>query len=279
MIMGISIDTFLHFSPGQIPHIRIKFNTQSPYEHPLEVYKNSPEEVNTVWLLWQGSKRRYYTRVGIIAINLIPLSGDTWLLTTIKEITKILDVKEDVGYEARELPEYSSLYGRLILKFHKTSMQGVLKYETVRNDLVVHELLPDTFDGDDFPGYDKVRLTYDQLNRIIVNKKRDWIAALENQKAVYLITDTNNGKLYVGSATSSCGMLLSRWSAYASNGHGGNVELVNLIEREGFEYVKRHFTYSILENYNAKVDDHVILTRESWWKETLKTRQFGYNKN
>ena len=178
------------------------------------------QEVNTVWLLWQGSKRRYYTRVGIIAINLIPLSGDTWLLTTIKEITKILDVKEDVGYEARELPEYSSLYGRLILKFHKTSMQGVLKYETVRNDLVVHELLPDPFDGDDFPGYDKVRLTYDQLNRIIVNKKCDWIAALENQKAVYLITDTNNGKLYVGSATSSCGMLLSRWSAYASNGHG-----------------------------------------------------------
>ena len=37
MIMGISIDTFLHFSPEQIPHIRIKFNTQSPYEHPLEV--------------------------------------------------------------------------------------------------------------------------------------------------------------------------------------------------------------------------------------------------
>lgn len=154
-----------------------------------------------------------------------------------------------------------------------------MKYETVREKLIVHELLPDTFEGDDFPGYDSVRLTYDQLNRIIINKKRDWVAALENQKAVYLITDTHNGKLYVGSATSAYGMLLARWSAYANNGHGGNVELIKIVEQEGFDYVKRYFTYSILENYNAKVDDHVIRARESWWKETLKTRQFGYNDN
>ena len=33
------------------------------------------------------------------------------------------------------------------------------------------------------------------------------------------------------------------------------------------------------ENYNAKVDDHIILERESWWKETLQTRIFGYNSN
>ena len=34
-----------------------------------------------------------------------------------------------------------------------------------------------------------------------------------------------------------------------------------------------------LENYNAKVDDGVILERESWWKEILQTREFGYNDN
>ena len=36
---------------------------------------------------------------------------------------------------------------------------------------------------------------------------------------------------------------------------------------------------SILENYNAKVDDHIILARESWWKETLQSRTWGYNSN
>lgn len=40
-----------------------------------------------------------------------------------------------------------------------------------------------------------------------------------------------------------------------------------------------NFQYSILENYNAKVDDNLILERESWLKETLQTRSFGYNSN
>ena len=109
--------------------------------------------------------------------------------------------------------------------------------------------------------------------------KRDWIAALENQKAVYLITDRSNGKLYVGSATSNKGMLLQRWKSYIANGHGGNKELVELVKKEGIDYIKKHFQYSILENYNSKVDDHEILERESWWKETLQTRNFGYNRN
>ena len=36
---------------------------------------------------------------------------------------------------------------------------------------------------------------------------------------------------------------------------------------------------SVLENYNARMDDNYILGREKWWKDTLCTRQFGYNKN
>ena len=47
----------------------------------------------------------------------------------------------------------------------------------------------------------------------------------------------------------------------------------------GFDYVKKYFQYSILENYNARTDDHTILARESWWKLTLGTRAFGLNSN
>ena len=36
---------------------------------------------------------------------------------------------------------------------------------------------------------------------------------------------------------------------------------------------------TILENYNAKTDDKVVLRRESWWKETLQSRKWGYNSN
>lgn len=96
---------------------------------------------------------------------------------------------------------------------------------------------------------------------------------------MYLITDISTGKLYVGSATAQYGMLLQRWSSYAANGHGGNVELEKLIREKGFVYVKENFQYSILENYNARMDDQYILKREAWWKETLKSREFGYNAN
>ena len=81
------------------------------------------------------------------------------------------------------------------------------------------------------------------------------MAALQNQKAVYLITDRSNGKLYVGSATSDSGMLLQRWANYIDSGHGGNKELIELVNKEGIDYIKRNFQYSILENYNAKVGD------------------------
>jgi hypothetical protein len=61
--------------------------------------------------------------------------------------------------------------------------------------------------------------------------------------------------------------------------NGGNKELVTLVNEKGFDYVKQNFQYAILENYNAKIDDKVVLKRESWWKETLQSRSFGYNKN
>ncbi|MFU0514445.1 hypothetical protein ACMZ8K_02715 [Gardnerella swidsinskii] len=31
--------------------------------------------------------------------------------------------------------------------------------------------------------------------------------------------------------------------------------------------------------FNAKVDDDFVLGRESWWKEVLKSEDFGYNGN
>lgn len=97
--------------------------------------------------------------------------------------------------------------------------------------------------------------------------------------SVFLITDLSNGKRYVSSATAETGMLLERWSAYSKNGHGGNVELRDLVAKRGIEHVQQYFQYSILENYNQRTDDQVILDRESWWKDALDSRRYGYNSN
>ena len=130
------------------------------------------------------------------------------------------------------------------------------------------------FDDDVFPGYDCVNISWNELTRVL--EKDSWKTALENQKGVYLITDVETGKKYVGSAYGE-EMLLGRWRSYATNGHGGNKELKKL----EFDYIKKNFRYSILEIYKSTIEDSIIIKRESWWKEILLTRdkRFGYNDN
>lgn len=274
---GILLKDLLRFSDDELANVKIKFNQHNGYDDPMDLYRSNPEIINTQWLFW-NEKRRYFYE-GQIAVCFLKLSYDMWLLTTIKRVTKDLGISGGVSFEGEEIETYKPFFGRVIVQYHKTSMAQGRYFSELQDELVVNQILPDVYDGEDFPGYDKVRLSYAQLEVIIRCGKKDWIAALSNQKAVYLITDKNTGKLYVGSATSDSGMLLQRWSNYVANGHGGNKELIELVEHEGFDYVKKHFQYAILENYNAKVEDRVILIRESWWKETLQTRIWGYNRN
>lgn len=273
----IKLNDLLNLSNEELKTVKVRFNQSNGIENPMDLYLKNPEIVNNQWFLWRTKSKLF--KVGEIAICLLKLSSDTWLLTTIKKITEDLDVCDSINYKAKELEKYKKFYGRVILKYHKTVQTQVMYLGTVKDELEVLEILPTIFDGDEFAGYDKVSLSYSQLEAIIKLKKQTWIGALENQKAVYLQTDKVTGKLYVGSATSDQGMLLSRWKNYIENGHGGNVGLKELVREKGFDYIKKNFQYTIIENFNAKVDDHYVLERESYWKEVLRSREFGYNKN
>ena len=273
----IKLNDLLHLTDEQASKAKVKFNRDNGYDDPIDIYKSNPDLINKQWLYWRN-KNRYFD-VGQIAICLVKIRSEYWLLTTIDTVVEELNVLNGINYKGTSLSEYQKYFGRKIIKFHKSFQTQGVNYSTIADELEVCQILPDTFDDDDFPGYDKVNLSYNQLKSILDRGKKDWIAALESQKAVYLITDTNNGKLYVGSATSSYGMLLQRWSNYVSNGHGGNKELKRIVDSESIEYVQSYFRYTILENYNSKVDDAVVLERESWWKNILLTRTFGYNDN
>lgn len=258
-----------------VKNTKVKFNLNNGHDDPIDLYANNPQLINKKWLFWRTKTRNF--RVGQTAICLVRMRGKFWLLTTIKEVTEELGVTNGINYEGQELEEYSALYGRVVIKYHKSFQSSTVKASTVLEHLEIVQILPSTFEGKDFPGYDKVRLSYKELKTIVNRDKRDWVAALQSQKAVYLINDKLTGKMYVGSATGDNGMLLQRWRNYVNNGHGGNKDLKNLVKQEGFEYVKENFTYSILENYNSRVEKDYILQREFWWMETLGTKHFGYN--
>lgn len=272
----ISLESILQLNRYSC-RVKIRFNQYNGYDDPMELYKADPDKVNNQWLFWRTEIRNF--NIDDIAVCLLKLANDKWLLTTVKRVTKEFNVKNGINYVGEEIDELKQYYGRVIVSYHKAHQAQCRNYEQIQNKLVVNQILPNIFSGEDFPGYDKVRLSYWQLHTIINVHKKDWISALQNQKAIYLITDTNNGKLYVGSATSDNGMLLARWNNYVCNGHGGNINLKELVAKKGIEYVQKYFQYSILENYNAKIDDKVVLNREAWWKETLGSRKFGYNGN
>lgn len=144
--------------------------------------------------------------------------------------------------------------------------------ESVIDECEVAQILPDVFDNDIFPGYDKVNISWQELSRVI--EKETWKTALQNQKGVYLITDISNGKKYIGSAYGDQ-MILSRWKSYVKTGDGNNKQLKEL----DFEHLKENLRFSILDIYKSTTDEKIIIERESWWKEVLLSRKFGYNSN
>lgn len=101
-----------------------------------------------------------------------------------------------------------------------------------------------------FPGFDRVLLKHHELQDMVESPRyADWRVALAEVQGIYLITDSRNGKQYVGKADGA-ERILGRWRTYANDGHGGNVALRELIEDSKGSATEsgyvRHFIYSIL---------------------------------
>ena len=87
---------------------------------------------------------------------------------------------------------------------------------------------------------------------------------------VYLITDTRNGRHYVGKADGEFNVY-QRWRAYATDGHGGNVGLQGLDPSS--------FRFSLLRVFDPATPEHVINGAESHFKTALDSVRYGLNRN
>lgn len=255
-----------------LDNVKIRFNLMVDGNwNPIELFKNSDFKELLDGHYHNYNKKSYKT--GQITVGFIRLNEkDSWLLFHVGMVTEDLNISNGAGYKYETITEYEKYFGRLIIKFKNKSQTMIRLAKSVIDDCTVHQILPDTFDNDLFPGYDKVNISWSDLSRVVT--KDTWKTALQNQKGVYLITDSSNGKMYVGSAYGE-NMILGRWESYLKSGNGGNTELKKL----DFEYIKSNFRYSILDIYKSTVDDKTIIEREGWWKEVLQTRGFGYNSN
>lgn len=193
------------------------------------------------------------------------------------------NIENDIGYNLTLMDDYKEYIKRLIIKLERPIGWDIYnkKYESVQKSLnpEIYELAPSTKLGT-FPGYNSVKLSHKDLQRIVNNDEPSWKNALSNVKGIYVITDKSTGKLYIGSASGNAEGIWQRWSNYADikNLTGGNKFFEELKDIDN-QYIIDNFSYSILEIFDMRTKQEDILNRENFWKDVLKTREFGMNRN
>ena len=122
-----------------------------------------------------------------------------------------------------------------------------------------------------FPGFDRLILSHVQLQAVMrEHRYASWKTALSSVVGIYLITDTRSGRHYVGKADGE-ESIRQRWNAYATNGHGGNVELKTLDPSS--------FRFSLLRVFDPATPTRDINAAESHFKVALDSMRHGLNRN
>ncbi len=218
----------------------------------------------------QNFKRKYI-------FSLIYYKKNEWMFAGIYEVISCEKINDRFRYDTKLLDVHEDLIGRLIIAYNKEFRKSYPYLETVYKDFKFVEILRDRVKIEEFPGFERVNVSFSELKYIVENEEKSWKSALKNVQGVYLISDRSKGKLYVGAAYGE-DAFWNRWGEYVAKGTGGNVKLKELLEDEGFDHTS-NFNFSILEVHSKPTNKDFIIQRETHWKEVLLTRDFGYNKN
>lgn len=177
------------------------------------------------------------------------------------------------AFDLRPSTLLSALTNRLVIEWSKDAVNWAKRAD--RSNFPVIEIAdPEVVP---FPGFDQVLISHHELQTVTTDSRYGpWRVALGAVQGIYLIADTSTGKLYVGKADGS-ERILGRWTAYARDGHGGNVALRELADVDMSH--RQHFLFSILRVFGPSVPTAEVDEAEAHFKRSLLTRQFGLNRN
>lgn len=250
---------------------KIHLATWNGEDNPLDVYLagDFPE-----WQRWQT--KRNFEKPFVVALIALP-SPNKWLFGGAYTAAGCEDRQSNYYYQLSEITSCAEMNGRLVAHFERPGRQSYLKGDRWSDQILLSEILAERLRIAEFPGYRAIDLSKEELDIITGQAIESWKAALSSAAGVYLISDTKTGKLYVGSASGEGG-IWQRWLAYSATGHGGNVELKQLLKLEG-PARSSHFRFSVLEIADLHESREGILRRESHWKSVLLSREHGLNSN
>lgn len=166
-------------------------------------------------------------------------------------------------YDLREVNQLAEYRGRLVVDWGQGYRSWV--QQAKKQDKPVIEIK--RYIGEPkFPGFSDFRHRLSDLTSV----PSSWRMVLSSVSGVYLLVCLETGKQYVGSASGEGGFW-ARWENYVSSGHGGNVRMKGLPNRD--------YQVSVLEIASSSAASDEIAGMENRWKERLMTRKFGLNEN
>ncbi len=227
---------------------------------------------------WQEHQNQQNFRCDEI-ISLIHLQDDRWLFAGIFQVLGVKHRKEGeknwYEYGTKELPGLDHLTGRVVVQFRKDFIAAHLIGTKYIDKLLVSEIREKRMRVADFPGYNAVNLPYRLLRTVVRKNMPQWKAALSDVAGVYLVTDTQTGKHFVGSAHSG-DTIWHQWVSFAINGHADIKALRQLLSREVGDY-QFNFHFSILEICPLNAAKSYVEARTTHWKTVLCTATHGHN--
>jgi len=174
--------------------------------------------------------------------------------------------KDVAGYNFYDLilsPKLSHYRGRLTIEWGPGYRSWVqLAHKNERTIIEIHREASEP----PFPGF----LDFCWRLHNLAAVPRSWRAALSAVSGIYLLTDPDTGRQYVGSAQGLAGFW-GRWEQYATSGHGGNRRMEDLPAAD--------YQVSVLEVASSSGGPDVLASMETRWKEKLLSRRFGLNAN
>ncbi len=233
------------------------------------------------WQCWQ--KRLEFSRRYVVSLIRIP-GTETWLFAGAFQQTgnagkKAYPDREELYYQyhLQKIPETEEYAGRMYISFKNTARNFIRLGESIQSKLVISSITPVRLTFGEFPGYRNVVLDRNSIGAILRLNLQSWRTALSVVKGIYVLTDRDGGKLYVGKADGIDG-IWGRWEYYFGSGHGGNVGLKEAFGT-GDENRLQNITFSILEVMDLNAEKCEIDRRETHWKQILLSREFGHNRN
>ncbi|CAD5140705.1 GIY-YIG nuclease family protein [Microbacterium sp. Nx66] len=248
--------------------IRHAYNAEPTSSRLAGVHAGSTDDEILAYTRRQSAKSQIFPvtppRVWVV---LVPEGGDRGRLWRVVENRgEISNDGELREFDLAETDHLRDLLGRLVIGWKAGRVWRVYGATAATYPVLeVADAQPPRF-----PGFDRLIVSYEMLKAVVKERRyAAWQTALSSIVGIYLITDTRDGRHYVGKADGAEN-ILQRWRTYAANGHGGNVALR---ERD-----PSTFRYSLLRVFDPSTPLRDINAAESHFKRALDSITHGLNR-